>query len=290
MMMNQQMLKLVLRQQENEITEHFVYRQLAAATKDGHNRDILQHIASDELRHYGVLRKYTNKDIVPRKWEVWKYYLFARFLGLNFSLKLMEGGEGMAQKSYAKLVSVIPEAEQIIRDEGQHEQKLIGTLHEEKLTYVGSIVLGLNDALVELMGTLAGLTLALQDTRVVAIAGIITGIAASFSMGASEYLSTKAEGTQKHPFRAALYTGLAYIVTVTLLVAPYLFFHSPYVALLVTVVTAIIIIAVFNFYISVAKDLSFRKRFFEMTTLSLSVAALSFGIGYVVRIVFDLEI
>ena len=56
-------------------------------------------------------------------------------------------------------------AQKIAEDEERHEQKLLAILDEERLQYVGSMVLGLNDALVELTGTLAGLTLALQNTK-----------------------------------------------------------------------------------------------------------------------------
>ena len=42
-----------------------------------------------------------------------------------------------------------------------NESALLQLLDEEKLRYTGSIVLGLNDVLVELTGALAGLTLAL---------------------------------------------------------------------------------------------------------------------------------
>ena len=52
---------------------------------------------------------------------------------------------------------------------------------------MGSVVLGLNDALVEFVGMLAGLTFALQNTQIIAVAGLITGVAASLSMGSSEY-------------------------------------------------------------------------------------------------------
>ena len=47
------------------------------------------------------------------------------------------------------------------------------------------MVLGLNDALVELTGTIAGLTFVLTNTTLIAMAGIITGIAATLSMAAS---------------------------------------------------------------------------------------------------------
>ncbi|MDI6704563.1 MAG: VIT1/CCC1 transporter family protein [bacterium] len=82
------------------------------------------------------------------------------------------------------------------------------------------MVLGLNDALVELTGALAGFTFALQNTRVVAMAGLITGVAASLSMTTSEYLSTKSEGGAKSPFKASVYTGSAYVLTVMFLIFP----------------------------------------------------------------------
>jgi len=54
--------------------------------------------------------------------------------------------------------------------------------------------------------------------------------------------------------------------------------------------TAVIIIAVFNYYISVAKGESFRERFLEMAGLSLSVAVFSFGIGYLIRMWLGIEV
>ena len=105
----------------------------------------------------------------------------------------MERGEEDAQGSYEQLREVMAEAEGIILEENQHEAALLQLLDEERLRYTGSMVLGLNDALVELTAVLAGLTLALQDTKLIALTGSITGIAAALSMGTSEYLSTKSE-------------------------------------------------------------------------------------------------
>ncbi|HLV09025.1 MAG TPA: VIT1/CCC1 transporter family protein, partial [Halanaerobiales bacterium] len=186
--------------------------------------------------------------------------------------------------------SSIPEAEQIIEEEDSHEEKLIAMLQEEHLQYVGSVVLGLNDALVELTGTLAGLTFALKDTRIIAMVGLITGIAASLSMGASEYLSTRSENPEDNALKSALYTGVAYVITVFLLILPYLLLNSYLFALIFTVVIAILIILVFNFYVSVARDLDFKKRFTEMAAISLGVALLSFGIGILVRVFLGVDV
>lgn len=286
----------LLRYQQNEITEHHIYARLAKVLPSAENRRILEKISQDELRHYRQWKRHTGQDVAPNRWEIFKYYWISRLFGFTFGVKLMEGGEEDAQKSYALLQATIPEAEQIIREEQEHEQMLIDLLDEDLLRYVGSIVLGLNDALVELTGALAGLTLALQDTKLIALTGSITGIAAALSMGASEYLSTKTEEVSvdgemvKSPLRASVYTGVAYIITVVLLILPYLVLQNFYLCLGVTLATAVLIIAVFNYYISVAKDIPFRGRFLEMAGLSLGVAALSFLVGFLLRTVWGIEV
>ncbi len=214
----------------------------------------------------------------------------AGLFGFTFGIKLMERGEEKAQANYGELRQVIPDIDDWIRDENAHEQSLIAMLDEELLQYAGSVVLGLSDALVELTGALAGLTLAFQNTKLVALSGLITGIAAALSMASSEYLSTRSEKTSRSPVRAAVYTGITYILTVTLLILPYLIIQNYYVDLGLALVTAVVVIAVFNYYISVAKDEPFRKRFFEMAGLSLGVAAFSFVLGYLIRQLLGINI
>ena len=141
-----------------------------------------------------------------------------------------------------------------------------------------------------LIRVLAGFTLALQSTRLVAVTGLITGIAASLSMSASEYLSEKSEGGDKEPLKAALYTGTAYTFTVLFLVLPYLVLLNVYYSLIWTITNAIIIILVFTFYVSVARGVSFRRRFCEMAGISLGVAGLTFVIGYLVRVGLGVEV
>jgi len=276
--------------QGNEITEYHIYKKLAQTIKSPENRQVLEKIAGDELRHYHEWREYTQQDVKPNRFQIWKYYLISRILGFTFGIKLMERGEESAQENYGQLQEAIPEAEAIAHDENVHEDALIEMLDEERLRYVGSIVLGLNDALVELTGALAGLTLALQNTRLIALTGSITGIAAALSMGASEYLSTRSEETTKNPVRASIYTGVAYIVTVLVLILPYLVLDNFYVCLACTLIAAVLIIGFFNYYIAVAKDEPFKERFLEMAGLSLGVAAFSFFVGFILRTFFSVDI
>ncbi len=273
----------ILAFQRQEITEYHIYREIARTMRNPENRRILEQIADDEQRHAEDWKKYTGVESVPDRIAVAKFTLISRLLGFTFAIKLMESGEEQAQKNYEGMRAAVPEIDDWIRDEDSHEQKLLEMLDEERLHYVGSVVLGLNDALVELTGALAGYTLALQNTRLIALTGLITGIAAALSMAASEYLSTRAEKSSKHPVRAAVYTGIAYILTVALLITPYLLFENYFLDLAIALVSAVLVIAAFNYYISVAKGESFRARFLEMAGLSLAVAGFSFLIGYLIR-------
>jgi VIT1/CCC1 family predicted Fe2+/Mn2+ transporter len=288
--MNEKIKEKILQFQRNEITEHFIYAKLAAAIKDPHNSEVLTRISEDELRHYNIWKTYSNADAKPDKFKIWWYYFISKIFGLTFGVKLMEKGEEGAQVAYDAVSKEIPEAKDIEKEENEHEKQLLNMIDEEKLKYIGSMVLGLNDALVELTGALAGLTLALQNTRLVATAGLVTGIAASLSMAASEYLSTKSEEGEKDPLKASIYTGLAYIVTVIFLIFPFLTFQQLYLCLGVSLMNAVIVIYIFTFYVSVAKELSFKKRFFEMASISLGIALLSFIIGYFVRILLNIDV
>lgn len=291
MPVSEEIRRKILSFQRSEITEYHIYSKLAKKVNSPGNAKILQEIADDELRHYQGWKKYSGQDVQPDRFKVWFYYLVSRVLGFTFGVKLMEMGEEKAQANYDAVAQAVPEARQYHDEESKHEHQLLGMLDEERLRYAGSVVLGLNDALVELTGALAGLTLALQNGKLIALSGLITGIAASLSMAASEYLSTHSEKTDKHPVRAAVYTGIAYIITVSLLVLPYLISPSTYILdLVIALTTAVIIIAVFNYYISVAKEESFRERFLEMAVLSLSVAAFSFGLGYLIRLWLGIEV
>lgn len=281
----------VLQSQENEITEYRIYRKLAKSAKTFHNRKVLNNIAKDEFRHYKFWKKQTGEEVGPSRFRIWKYTTIARVFGLTFGVKLMESGEEIAQDVYGKISEKIPGAKKVLKDEEEHEKKLTRMIDEERLEYVGSIVLGLNDALVELTGALAGFTLALANAGLIAVVGLITGIAASMSMGASEYLSTKAEkGDGKDPKKASLYTFLAYLVTVLILVTPFFLLSNPIYSLVVALVSATVIILVFTFYVSVANELPFRRRFLEMVLISLGIAGISFVIGFLIKIGLGIDV
>ena len=273
--------------QRNEITEYVVYKKLAEI--DEKNRKLLEKIANDELGHYKFWRNYTGVDMGPDRKKLRKYIFLSRIFGVTFAIKMMEMSEKEAQNEYNSLRGVINGIDDIIDDEIEHERSLISMIKEEKIDYVGSMVLGLNDALVELTGALAGLTFALQNTRLTGVVGLITGLAAAMSMASSEYLSRKSEKFNK-PGKAATYTGLAYFLTVIILILPYFLLENYYYALFGTLLAGVFAISLFTFFVSVVKELSFKRLFIEMVAISFGIAAISFLIGVIIRAVFGVNV
>ena len=285
----------LLKLQRMEATEAEVYRRLARMQKDGVNRSILEGISLEEERHEAVIAGMTGEKVLPDMRKVRRQIMLARLFGFTFSVKMMESTEHDAAAEYRELG-----LDDIADEEEAHEENMIGMLDEERLRYSGSVVLGMSDALVELTGALAGLTFALQSLNLVALAGLVTGISAAFSMGASEYLSSRAEKKSESAVKAAFFTWISYLITVLMLVLPYLLFSSgspdfqglePHIqALVCTFIIGLLIVAVFNFYVSVVEGVSFRSRFIEMAAILGVVSLISYGIGIALRGMLGVEV
>ena len=282
--LSNQALTLIRKMQQNELTESVIYQESAKFAKGEGNKQALLRLSCEERAHYEIWKKYTNEEMKPQGFKVFKYKMIARLLGFTFAVKLMENGEEGAQEEYALLANEVEESVMIRQQEEEHEQALLAMLDEEVLQYVGSMVLGLNDALVELTGSLAGFTFAMQNTRLIALSGLIIGISATFSMASSEFLAARSEG-RSDALKSCTYTGIAYLVTVVLLILPYLLLpnESFLLALGCMLIIVIMIIAGFTYYTSVAQDEPFGSRFKEMTLISVSVAVMSFVVGILAK-------
>ena len=284
-------LTVIRKMQQNELTESVIYEKIAAFAKGEENKQTLLRLAREEKAHYLIWQKYTGLDMKPESFQVFKYTMIARILGFTFAVKLMERGEENAQIEYELLAKEVAESSAIRQQEEEHEHALLAMLDEERLQYVGSMVLGLNDALVELTGSLAGFAFALQNTRLVALSGLIVGISATFSMASSEFLAARSEG-RTDALKSCSYTGIAYLLTVIALIAPYLIFPADMFipALLCMLGMVILIIAGFTYYTSVAQDQPFKSRFLEMALISVGVAVVSFIVGILAKMFLGVDV
>ena len=277
-------LERLLALQKMEATEAEVYRRLAMMQSDPVNKAILEGIAMEEERHEVFISEMTGRVVSPSRFQVMKQIILARIFGFTFSIMMMESTENNIASEYRDLG-----LDDIAEEEEVHEENMISMLDEERIRYSGSIVLGMSDALIELTGALAGLTFALKDLNLVALAGLVTGIAAAFSMGASEYLSSRAEKREVSAVKSAFFTWISYLLTVILLISPYLIINGEgsghfglenhVVALIGTFIIGLVIVGIFNFYTSVVERVSFSARFMEMAGILGAVSLISYVIG-----------
>ncbi|RYL90346.1 hypothetical protein EWI07_11900 [Sporolactobacillus sp. THM7-4] len=263
-----------------------LYKYWQSNLKVEHNRKTFAKIADIERKLLSIfqIEQIQTRMKISRRYR-W-FVLLAKLLGFTFVAQwLMRKKERRFRKLSSYADEFTPENLQMADSLIQREKDLIGGLKEIRLDFVGAIILGMNDALVEITGSVAGFTLSMSHSKMIAIAGLIAGIAASLSMAASEFMAERSEGNIKRAATAAIYTGFSYILTVILLVLP--FFLVPnneyMLALLLTVIISVVIIFIFSFYMDVAKKIGFKQRFWEMVFICLGVSGLTFIIGFVVK-------
>jgi len=157
---------------------------------------------------------------------------------------------------------------------------------DEEEDYASSVVLGISDALIEMTGILVGLTFALEDMNLIALSGLVTGIAASFSMGASEFLSKRTEASGDSPLKAAFATWAAYVGVVVVLVTPYLVadqamfgLEEHVAAMAITLVLGVLVVAGFNGWLTRRQQQPFLPRFLEMLGILALMTLISFAMG-----------
>ena len=63
-------MRLLLKDQQDEINAHHIYSLAAGFTKDEHNAEIIKKISRDELKHYHRLKSITGHEIKPQKRKI----------------------------------------------------------------------------------------------------------------------------------------------------------------------------------------------------------------------------
>ncbi len=268
----------------DEYRDFMVYQALAQIEPDLNLKKTLTELSEHERQHYIFWSEISGqKDFRVGKAYLLLYKLARKILGLTFTAKFLEMHEKKSIEGYQNFaLTAAPEIRQklkdIIQNDIDHEREHISQIHEEKIQFISSIILGLNDALIELSGALVGFTFALREPRLIVVTGLITGIAASLSMAASAFMQARYE-PDKNPKKAAFYTGISYIIVVMLLVLPFLLLSSSITAMTIMLSVAILIITFVSFYVSVLFERNFVKQLSIMLLFSLGVAAITFGIG-----------
>lgn len=278
-----------------EFADSYLYAELSKIEKNKTFKQILLLLSKQENEHYLFWSKFIDKNnFSTPKWKLLFIKIARLFLGLVFVAKYLEKKEKETIADYNKILNVLEHNDRIIlakiiEEEKTHEREFIAQIPEDKIKFTSSIVLGINDGLIELTGALTGFTFALTNHILIAVTGLITGIAAALSMAASAYMQAKHE-EGKDANKAAFYTGLSYLIVVTLLVAPFVFIPNNILALSFMAIIIILIIISLSLYTSILLDKPLKKQLMQIFTFSVGVALIAFTLGTAFRKLLNVQI
>ncbi|PKL92059.1 MAG: rubrerythrin family protein [Candidatus Goldiibacteriota bacterium HGW-Goldbacteria-1] len=275
----------ILLYQKNEITESIVYGLMAGRAK-GKNREVLTKISKDEMTHYNYFKKITGTDTKPDRLRIFIYTVTAALFGMTFSVKMMENGEVKAEHNYENAEDSLPGIRKIINDEVKHEEALVKQLEEDAVEHMGSMILAVNNSIQEITGIVVGLTFALANSIMVGKTALVSGVAATLAMAASEYLSQKTDIGDKKALKAAIYAGTVYIFVTAAIVTPFFLVANHLAALSYSLCAVAVILTAFTFYMSVVKNTDYKKAFLEVSGITAVVIGMSLAVGMLIKHIF----
>ena len=284
----------ILRYCEDEFTDHLVYHRLAEREKDQAKKNILEQLSKQEEDHYRFWNSLIQSHSPKIKHGFIGFVIVLRYVfGLTFVIKFLERHEEHVIDEYKSVLSEFKGKDQeylekMIGEEEKHEKYFISQINEGVVKYLGFIVLGLADAIIEISGVHAGFLGITSSTTMAGVAGLVVGFAAAISMGAAAYLQAKQDPT-RNPVTSAIITGISYILAVTLLALPYFLTGYMVFAFTISLLAALLLTAYFTFYSAILFDRSFSREFLESAGLTLATAAATFFFGELIGRLFGIH-
>lgn len=190
-----------------EIDDWLTYSLLARHSRDAELRTLLERIAAMEKRHAefwaDILARHGQPlpAARPRRLRSLALRLLQRRINPLLLIAALELGETGAVEAYHRLwqSGLLPPEDHaalrgIILDELEHEAAFRRQTREAGLQNVRDFVLGMNDGLVEILGAVTGLSAAYAgNPLLVAVSGLVVGIAGALSMGIGAFISVRSQ-------------------------------------------------------------------------------------------------
>lgn len=191
----------------DEHNDHLTYLALAEHARDEQVQQNIRRIAEMEHQHADFWEDMltANNETLPsggvNRSRLWMLHALRLFINPVLIVSLLELGEAGAMRRYLDFYKQAPLQEddrvrlkRIILEELEHETFFKQTAKALGVDNLRDFVLGMNDGLVEILGTVAGLS-AVYPTHplLVAVSGLIVGIAGALSMGIGAFISVRSQ-------------------------------------------------------------------------------------------------
>ncbi len=190
----------------DERSSHWMYLALAAMDREPERAEFLRELARFEEKHAATWEALLHKlgARVPQDRRLREHRILvalARVFGVGTVLPILHKGEVDGIQNYLGQAErwMDPDAgaalREILPDEVAHEVDLFGSMRHvtESRGRLRSAILGANDGLGSVLALAAGVAGATNSSPAVVIAGVAGLVAGAVSMGASNYVSVKAE-------------------------------------------------------------------------------------------------
>ncbi len=305
----------------DELRDQMLYSELSRLIRNSEAKKRLSELSSIEERHSRFFLNLIRKSGLrvpgaPSRAMVKLEALFMKLFGLNIMMKLFEEREAATVVNYLKLFndgglsdSDKEELKGIVQDEMEHESFFAEKSSMSIVENLRDVLFGMNDGLVELLAAVSGLAGAYQRSLLVAITGLVIGIAGALSMSVGAYVSTKSEnelnqnrnlrmelssmvfgGRQSQGERvtsakeSAAFVGIFYIIGALVPTAPYFLPFSVLSDQLASTALAVIALAIAGYLTSILSGVSSRRKVAEMVLLALAAALATYMLGNAIRI------
>ncbi len=188
---------------ETENLHYCIYSKLLEHERDKVLAARLKTLIVLERKHMSVWRgvlEYYGGTPVEKKYHLYpQLFLSTRLIfGRSMTMRLLTAYEDSSLASFLNVISVVPSSKlksvvSVITDELYNEN--FGQTEKEQgiLSHVREIVFGMNDGLVEILASVAGIVGIYRNNLVAALAGLIVGISGTLSMAVGAYLSSTSE-------------------------------------------------------------------------------------------------
>jgi len=280
---------------KDELRYYEIYKKLSNIDKI--NRKVLEEFAKQEYEHYKFWKNFLKRD-VKFKLNI-LYFLFLslikKIFGITLLIKLLEINKRKTIKKYEEFLKHFKgkdkeRLKEIIKQKKHHEGKFLKMLKDENLKYISFSVLGTTDAIIEVTGVHAGFLGLTTNTLIAGLAGLIVGFSASISMGAAAYMQSKYSRDELiNPWRAGIFTGISYLISVIFLAIPYFLTKDMIMAFSFSISVASILILLFSFISSLLEKRNLIREFTENFLLIMLVSFASFMFGESLSRVFGIE-
>lgn len=297
----------------DELRDSAVYARLAADERDPGARGLLLMLSAAEKDHAKDWQALLGERVRAGTNSVWlrakvsEMLLVRRLFGISFVVKYLERHEryGLARYEAALKDHSLTARERklihhIMKEDRAYESTLLrqAEAYRGELVYSQSIILGLNDGLVEVLALIAGIAVVATSSFTVVALGLLAGVSGTLSMTGGAYLSAKSEelvargkgGGMTTPIKEAAYCGFWYFIGALIAVLPFLAGMTGLWGDLVSMVLVAAALAVASSVIAIMSGTSIRKRATEMVAISLGAAVVTIAIGLLARHYFGFTV